>query len=41
MILFSGDTTYHDISLLGESLDEATLSALQKCKNNGASVQVP
>ena len=41
MILFSGDTTYHEISLLGESLDEATLTALQKSKNNSVTVQVP
>ena len=41
MILFSDDSTYHDISLLGESLDEATSTALQKCKNNGVTVEVP
>ncbi len=40
MILFSGDNRYHDSSLLGESLDKATLEALEKCKNDGASVQV-
>jgi len=39
--LFSGDTTYYDVSLLGESLDEPTLEALGKCVDNGAHVRVP
>ena len=41
MVLFSYDATYHEINLLEESLDKPTLDALKKCKNNGASVEVP
>ena len=39
--MFSGDTTYYDVSLLGESLDEPTLETLGKCVDNGEHVRVP